>query len=452
MKSKIKNIVIANDAEAFKSIINSIDDRVQRKAKIQKEHFLSSRFLFWAADNKVVISPFPIERTIITQTESIGYRNIQSWHPDRINISLSNAILNDKILLNDLVKAIKSNLGVTLSPYSYTKDFSTLVVFLRKRRLKFNVDQEPVKDAEALVKYLGSKVGFRIEMQKLQTKEQDLPIPEFFISEDLDMIIEKAVCFYKVKRSSVIKAFSGEGGWGVLMVRHTNYRSEADLRRKLILNFKRDAIWKSGPFVFEEFISSNRNDQNSPSLEVFANDKGFNITYICNQILDHSGRFIGILMGHDCINEDIAFKIRRIGRTIARKYHELGYRGHFDIDFIVSKNGTPYPIETNARRTGGTHVFDMTKRLFGRNWFNKTVALSADYFHYGNVVLPAEVLSSRMSEILFPIKSSREGIVLVAVDKNQAVFSYVIFASSQKRAMQIHKRLTLIWNRSILNK
>lgn len=451
MNRKIKNIIIANDAEAFEPIISSIDNSLQRIAKIRKEHFLSSRFLFWEGDNKIVITPFLIERSIITQAESIGYKNIENWHPTKIDISLSRAIMNDRILLNNLVKIIEENPRVILSPYCFTKDFSRLIELLREKGLVFRVDQEPVKNAQWLVRYLGSKVGFRVEIQKLQVPKKDIPTPEFFICRNKEEIVEAATWFYKNKKSSVIKAFSGEGGWGILMVRAADYISEIDLRKKIISTLDKDTIWNSGPFVIEEFIFSSGDDQSSPSLEVFIDDRGPKITYVCNQIVDSSGQFIGILMGNSCLKRSIALRIKGIGETIARKYFKLGYRGFFDIDFIVSTNGTPYPIETNVRRTGGTHVFDLTKHLFGKNWLSKTTTLSVDSFHYGDTNLSVKAIMDKMSEILFPMKSVREGVVVVAVDAYHPVFSFIIFASSRSKVLQVYKKLTLIWNQDTLS-
>ena len=447
MSNKFKNIIIANDAEAFSFIINSIKNKVKRTTKINKEHFLSSRFLFWEGDDKIIITPFSIEKSILTQAQSIGYKNIENWYPSEIDVNLSDAIIKDETLFNNLKKVIRNNPGIILSPYSYTKSFANLTKTLKKANLKFYVDQQPQKKKEYLVDYLGSKVGFRIEIQKLKK----IPSPKFFIVTNKRVIIESAVLFYEQNMSCVIKAYSGEGGWGVLIIHKEDYTSKNNLSKKIQSLLNKDTIWATGPYVVVEFILSLKGNENSPSLEVFIDDSGFKITYVCNQIVDSSGVFFGILIGKKCLKKSTTSKINAIAKIIADRYFELGYRGFFDVDFVASKNGVLYPIETNVRRTGGTHVFDLTRKLFGKNWFNKTVVLSTDSFYYGDTVLSAKEIINKMSKITFPIKGKKKGVVVVATNSHEPYFSFIIFAPSNGEVMQIRKKLTHVWNKDTLN-
>ncbi len=451
MNNKFKNIIIANDAEEFEFIICTIKNSVERVAKINKEHYLSSRFLFWEADSKIVITPFAIEEALMIQAKNIGFKNIENWYPLKINVRLSTAIHQDKALLRKLKITIRKNPGIILSPYSYTEDFANLSSLLRKDGLHFNVDQAPSKNSEWLVTYLGSKIGFRTEIQKLQTAGNKIPTPEYFICTDRREITKTALWFYEKNKSCVVKAFSGEGGWGVLMVLKDNYGSSLNLQRMLQSELDADSIWSYGPYVVEEFVASMSNDQNSPSLEVFIDDKEARITYVCNQLVDSSGHFMGILMGKNCLERNLQSRLCEIGQTIANRYSNLGYRGFFDIDFIVSKNGIPYPIETNVRRTGGTHVFDLSKHIFGKDWFKKTVVLSSDSFKYPGVVLSAEAILDRIAEISFPIRAENKGVIVAAVSSHEPVFAFVIFASTKKEVMQIHEKLTKIWDSDTLN-
>lgn len=447
MNKKLKNIIIANDAEAFSFIINAIDDGAKRVAKINKEHFLSSRFLFWEGDDKIVITPFPIEKPILIQAQSIGYKNIENWYPSKVGVNLSDAIVKDRTLFKNLKKVIRNNPGIILSPYSYTRNLADLIKILKKANLKFHVDQQPKKKTEQLVDYLGSKVGFRTEMQKLK----GVPSPRFFVCASKRNIIESTILFYQQNMSCVIKAYSGEGGWGMLMIHKENYTSRIELIKKLQLLLSKDTIWATGPYIVEEFIPSLKGDENSPSIEVFIDNSGFKITYACNQVVDSSGVFLGILMGKKCPRRYTIKKLNATAEIIASRYFKLGYRGFFDVDYIASKDGVLYPIETNVRRTGGTHVFDLTRKLFGNSWFNKTVVLSTDSFYYGDTVLSAKEILNKMSEITFPIKGQKKGVVVVAINSHEPYFSFIIFASSKGEVMQIHKKLTRIWNRDTLN-
>lgn len=437
---KVKNIIIANDAEAFNEIIGRIKGKKQREEKMNKEHFLSSRFLFWEGDNKIVITPFKIEEGVLGQLNVLGYKNIECWSPKGKGINLCDEIRSDKKLFNNLVNVIRDNSEVTFSPYSYTKEFKELVAILRKEKLIFKVDQEPAKKNESLVKYLGSKVGFRIETNKI-----NITSPEFFICKNKKDAIKAGEKFSEKHKSFVIKATSGEGGWGVLIIDKNKYPSKLDAKKHLSTEFINDPIWEKGPFVVEEFIESNRTNNSSPSVEVFITEKNIQITYICNQIVDKEGKFIGILIGKDCVEENLKSKIYSIAKKIGRKYKEMGYKGFFDIDFIISKDNTPYPVETNVRRTGGTHVYDLIKHTFGDSWIKKIVSLSTDSFCYKGKAISDEEIIKKLGTLKYSMNKSGEGVIIVAVSKDKPVFSLVIFASTKTRAINIHKKISKIF-------
>jgi len=99
-----------------------------------------------------------------------------------------------------------------------------------------------------------------------------------------------------------------------------------------------------------------------------------------------------------------------------------------------------------VRRTGATHVFDLSKYIFGKDWFKKIVALSLDSFKYPGIILSAEAILDRINEIAFPIKAEKKGVVITAVSRHEPIFAFVIFASTKKEVTRIHKKLTKIWD------
>ncbi|MSR71653.1 MAG: ATP-grasp domain-containing protein [Candidatus Taylorbacteria bacterium] len=428
---KYQSIIIANDAEAFTTIIEGIADKNCKTQKINKEHFLSSRFLFWEKDNKIVITPFEIERAVLDQLNNLGYINTICWTPKGKGINLCEEILRDTDLFIKLKNLISENPSITLSPYCYTKEFAQLIEMLREEHLIFTVDQEPQKKSAWLVDYLGSKIGFRIEIEKLKIKS-----PEFFICKSKKEIIAAGKWFLEQKKSFVAKVSQGEGGWGVLLVDNdTKIQEELDS----------DSIWEKEPFIVEEFIDSIPGDDNSPSVEVCINNKKVTVKYVCNQILDARGKFMGILMGQDCIDKKIQLKIHLIAKKIGKRYKELGYRGYFDIDFILSKDGELYPVETNVRRTGGTHVFDSARYIFGDKWFKETVCFSNDCFTYKGNILSSNEIFRKIKKLQMPMQQKREGVIITTIDTNSPVFAFIIFASTKVKAISIYKQLIKIF-------
>ncbi len=229
-------------------------------------------------------------------------------------------------------------------------------------------------------------------------------------------------------------------------MRPQKYPTRHALYEWLRREFRQDSIWQKGPYVVEEFVISDNSIEHSPSLEVFVDKKRHTITYTCNQMVDQEGRFIGVLMGKNCIKENIEMRIRKIGNIIGKRYAELGYRGFFDIDFITSTDGKPYPIETNTRRTGGTHVFDFVHYMFGSNWHKKVVALSSDSFKYGNRILSAKNILRKIESVRFPMDNKKEGVIIAALSYNKPVFGFIIVGQNKKKAFGIYTKLNKIFS------
>lgn len=450
MSPKIKHILIANEAEAFAKIIGTISDKKTRAARINFENYLANRSLFWEGDNKIIITSCPIDPVLLKVTNhKFGIKNIVNWCPLKIKMNLSNSILQDRNLLGKLKKTIRKTPFIKISPYAYTREFQILVTKLRKSKLSFFVDQEPTSRSCEIVHHFDSKVGFRKEILALQSEGQKIVSPKFFICKTKAETKVAATTFYKNDLSCIIKASLGEGGWGLFVLRKDSYDSIFSLEKYINAQFAKDSIWKTGSIVVEEFIvPSIRAD--SPSLEFFLDDLGPRITYICNQMLSQSGAFLGVLIGKDSVIPKIKSEVSRVGLIIARRYWELGYRGFFDIDFVISKSGVIFPIETNTRRTGGTHVFDLTKKVFGKNWEEKTLSLSSDSFEYGEKVLSAETILKIMSPISFPVGGKKKGVVITIIDSHRPVFGFIIFAPNRDEVLSIHAKLTSLWNKDIV--
>ena len=242
----VKNIIIANDTEAFAGIIRAIKNPRKRAKKIAKEDFLCERFLFWENDNKVVITPRPIQKEILGQIRLLGQKNVENWFPRRGALNLSRAIYEDKNLIKRLKETIKQNPAVTLSPYCYTFEFSQLLQKLRNAGLRFHVDQQPTNKSSLLVEYLSSKVGFRNELRKMSEDSSFIYQPDFYVHENIKGVFGSVDRFYKLGEPCVVKANSGEGGWGVLFLRPQEYPTKDDLFRWLRKELRRDSIWQNG--------------------------------------------------------------------------------------------------------------------------------------------------------------------------------------------------------------
>ncbi len=442
---KVTTIIISNIAEAFEDTIKKIGDAKQKKDRIIIEHNLCDRTLLWEGDNKIVITPFRISEEIFNLNKTaLGFKNISNLYPNKIDISLSDAIMQDKRLLKNICGIIKDNPGVRISSYCVTEKFTSLVRYLKSKRLKFSVSEMPAEESEWLVSYLDSKVGSRIEIGRIKSIYNN--VPKSIVCKTQKEVLRVASWFYENNHSCVLKANFGESGWGTVFIKKECFENKEEVKKYISNEFKIDLIWNDELILVEEYIApSKKLSSGSPSSELFLSNKGAEITYLCDQVMGNKGDFLGVALGRNLMDSKTANEIRKISLQIGKEFWKLGYRGFFDIDFILSANNTPCIIETNMRRTGGTHVYDVAKTLFGNSWERKCFVVSQDNFCYGKRKLNEKQIVDKMKEVLYPIKGEKKGVIISIINKWKPTFGFIIVSKSNKEAVDIYNKIRNIW-------
>lgn len=445
-KTTAIQIIVANVAETFSTIIGDIADLSKRRDKIAQENAVAQRALLWERDNKIIITPFAISAAIIDQYLTLGYANLVNWFPRNTHLSLSEAILADPILLKKLAAAIRRARGLAvISPYAYTQPLSRLITCLRQRDLVFSVDQEPTDRAPWLAHYLGSKVGFRVETLKLAVGDR-FPKPEFFICDGKAQVASAAAWFFRRSKAFVVKASYGEGGWGVLLRTRRRRESFVVFQKSLNAVLEQDSIWNRGPFVVEEFIGRGPQYTSSPSVELFVDREGkCRVTHVSTQILDDDGAFCGVLIGKGAVSARTRLATSRAAKAVGERYAALGYRGIFDVDFVASRH-QHYAVETNARRTGGTHVFDFATFVFGKHWVGQVACLSSDWVRYRGPIRTADELLRKVDRLRLRPPHLREGLVITSVSVEEPIFGVIIAARTKARAVRLYGQLLRVMN------
>ena len=448
----IETIVVANIAEAFEKIINKVNSSEQKKERIRTEHNLCERALLWEKDDKIIITPFPVSKSLISRnTKILGLKNVHNLAPRRIDISLSDAIMRDKKLMNYLCDIIGENPGVRISPYCVTKRFLSLINFLKKKKLNFVVKEIPHYPNKSLVTYLDSKVGSRLEISRI--KGALVKHPMSLACKTTIEAIKAAQWFYNKELSCVVKSDFGESGWGLIIIDKNRFRNSRHLAKYLKEEFKKDPIWDKDLILVEKCIhTSQKMLAKSPSVELFVSDKGPKVTYVCNQILGDKGNFLGVALGKDAIPVKLVEKLTKISLEVGIFFWRLGYRGFFDVDFVISKNGIPYVIETNTRRTGGTHAYDVVRLLFGNNWKKVAFVLAQDNFRYGDKILSADEILDKMKQILYPMGRVKEGAIISIINKWQPCFGFIIISNTREKVQDIYNKMLNLWELKINEK
>lgn len=441
----VNTVLIANTAEAFEGLLQRSSHTEEGSRRMRHELALSQRAFFWGGDDKLVITPYAIPQALMRHNmAACGFSNIINRWPIEPTIALSKAVEENNVLVNVIIEYARKNPAMRISPYVITDNFLSLLDRINAGGTEVVADEKPREHSLWTIKYLDSKVGFRAEMQKLATERAEVRIPEGFLAGNKREAVDIAAWFYAHGRAVVVKVNYGESGWGLWIARLNEYSSASHLRETLETVFSLDPIWEDSLIVVEEFVEPDtRVAGGSPSTELFVSESGPFITYHCGQLLNANGGFFGVEIGRGVLSASVRDTLERTSRIIGERYHELGYRGFFDIDFVASRarDGTIYVVETNTRRTGGTHVYDLAKYLFGDTWETDTYLLSHDSLGYGNELVSVETLLKQIQSLLYPISSQRKGVIVTSVNAWDPVFGYVIVAPDADEGKRLQQEL-----------
>jgi len=384
----------------------------------------------------MIITPYLMDPIFLKRNSRVlKYRNVKNISPEKIEVSLCEAIVNNRKTFDQLVKTIKDNPGISITPYAVTNEFISLISKLKKLNLKFKSLEIPSPKSLWTVKYLDSKSGFREAVNKIKG-DNKINLPQGFICRDIEEADKISKWFLRSGKSCVLKANFGESGWGLKVLRDRAKIEGEDAYR--------DDIWTNTIIVVEEYI--NRDTEvagGSPSVEILVNKEGAQITYICGQTVDSFGSFEGVSLGKNILEcKDLA-ELKRLGLILGKEYWKLGYRGYFDLDTVVEKKSRNiYLIETNTRRTGGTHTYDIAKRLFGSKWEEKSFLISNDQFPYSRKIKTPEAIFDRLDNILYPKKTSGSGVIITIIDAERHMLGFVIVSKDKSECLKIHTELS----------
>lgn len=436
----IKEIFIANTAEAFADLLEQIaPGNSGQQDRIQQEIDLSQRAQFWGGDNKIIITPNPIPKALLKHNiEKVGYKNIKNLWPQNPAIRLCNSIINDPELIEVLIKVFRSNKDVKVSSYSVTADYLNLLRFLEGRVARWHVTNLPMTaNPLGLVREIDSKNGFRKIVTSLFPRE-NINFPRGFVCKT-ETDIAKAISFFlNVGIGFVIKVHNGESGWGIKIIDNDSIQKFTEGKTKDWLHelFESDPIWKFTPYVVEGFIPVDKTIGGGfPSGEGHITDEGFVFDYNCGQQVTKGGSFEGVVLSNDIIPDPVNSSMRIGMATIGNEFYSKGYRGVFDVDFAAGKDGNLYVLESNARMTGGTHVYSITSHLGISE--NNAYVISNDSFHYNMPTQKLEELLARLSDILYPIKHQKRGLIISFVSLNRPVIGVITIGENKKDALSL---------------
>ena len=278
-------------------------------------------------------------------------------------------------------------------------------------------DETPPPELVDLVYRINTKSGFREISVGL-----GLPMPEGQAATSFRDLED--VCRNMLRRHEkiIVKLDRSSNGYGNLVL------SQSDLPDPGCHLAGHIAAFREQPdrFMVEEFLTFVA----LPSVEMTVQSDGSRFDYICDQRVEPKA---GMATPPEGLGEQTIADLEKAGTIFGAWLHGQGYRGVFDVDGGCLADGTMIFTETNVRRTAGSHLQDIARRLLGPAHPRDRVWIS------GNVSLPRPKSLVQLESILekmelFYDEANRKGTIFPVDHVGGARCNYQIFCRLHGRS------------------
>jgi len=439
---KFETIFLANLAEVARPLVRLMR-KARREGEIWEDHGLCDRFLFSDRDNSLLVTPLPIDPDFFQDScKILALENVKNLYPAKIGESLCEAILKDQKLLKKLKEAIADNPRIKIISYVASREFGTLIQYLRKCGYRFAVPEMPDAKDQWTQAYFGSKAGFRQTLGELDGK---IPVmPEGKICHKLAEVKKFAgELFNQGSAGVVIKTNRGLAGAGLVILRRAEITAK-ELPQAITKLWRTESYWRKDPAVVEAYIPPDyKVCGGSPNIELRIADHRIEPLYVCGMRISKEGVFQGVEIGKGAVPRGLTRQLTTVATEIGKHLLRAGYRGFFELDWVAAADGRLYPIEANLRRTGGTHVFETGRRLLGEDFL-------LHYYMAARNLAPAPALEgktyrevrAKLGAWLYPLGGRKEGVMLTILNLlSTGRCGYLVIGKNAQRVHEIEHEL-----------
>ncbi|MBI5122557.1 hypothetical protein HZA75_01735 [Candidatus Roizmanbacteria bacterium] len=447
-RKKELTIYIYNVVEDEWSFLSSIQPIEKRYDLINDCNLSSECYLFANASESefIYISPIEISNSFKNYFQSItANKRVDIYVPQTKTSLICKDLYTDKQLFGEIVSRAKKYKKVTLISYATSPEFLELKERMIQLGINVLTPETPELENAWTVNFFGSKSGIRQLAQQSRAEEPDFIMPDGVICVGKLDAAKIAANRYIKEKGVVLKTNKGSGGHGVLIFRDGELPKDYKSCEKRIYELlSEDGYWERFPIIIEELINVNYSAPGAfPNIEFKIHKNGkIEMLYYCVMMVTKEGKYYGLDIHEDVINERTAARIIDTGYYIAEQYAEAGYRGHFDIDMIASNNKHIYVCESNTRNTGGTDIYKLVYGLYGEDFMSDVYVLNRNNYKFSN---QESVSFKKIIDIVQPIlydKKKKEGLILSSasiLEYNQ--FLYTILGKNKKRAYELQEQL-----------
>lgn len=433
---ELNTIFIANLAEISLDLVHFMTKK-DLDQEISEDHAFSERFIFSLTDNSLLITPHQVNVNFFQDSlRAARLKNVTNLSPRKVGESICQAVLDDQKLFSSLTKLIKDNQNISLISYAGTAQFFKLVDTLKKLNLNFQTPEIPLPKNRWTNSFFGSKSGF---VQTTSTLGPTFPPPpDSVISATTSEVVGLTASFLEKYPGVVLKTNRGLAGAGLKIIDSQEVTGDKQLYIEKVINSQ--PYWQNGPIIIEQFIPPDMSVcGGAPNIELQIAAGEIKPLYVCSMRMTKEGVFHGVEFGKGAVPDSVEAALVSAGKLYGQKLLALGYNGFFELDFVAGIDGRIYPIESNLRRTGGTHAYELALNLFGPN------ALQNHYFVTDNHrQLPRpytyDQFITAVSDLLLINTKSDHGLIPTIVSTlAHSRLGYIVCAADQPQAYALEQ-------------
>jgi len=434
----IKNIFISNVLESYYENYLNISEK-ERNYWFDHDYREANRAFLYGADDKVIITSYQVNPANAEYIKTLcDQKNVINLFPQSPTPNLCEDCMQGELSVK-LIKIIEENPGVDVISYRITPQFYYLLKFLREKGLNFNTPEALTEDEKFILDYAGTKRGFRHLWERaMSNKGLKIPIniPYGFITGDKKEAIEAARWFNYQGKSFVMKINTGASGVGVLMLQNEEVPGDKDGFYKFMKDKLVEDIWNEPMIIVEEMIDTDHMKfSGSPNIEMKIRPDGvIERLYACEQVLGEDKKtFLGIYINPEVNNSEFIKNTYEAAVLFGKELNYLGYKGIYDVDLVISKNNEIYAVESNLRRTGGTHTHEFAQQLLGADYWQKYYILSEDV-HLKNKITFTD-LKIKLEKYSYNAEK-KEGYFLYNADMLEVRVMSIIYVANTSENLQ----------------
>lgn len=439
-------VYVYNSVEDEWSYIGGLKKKDDRKTRITLSNAYADSYLFANAGRKkfVFVSPVAIPEEFISYFEEVTSSRVTVITVDMTAPFICENLANDSKSLESLRNEAKGYGGIALYPYASTLQVYKLKESLEKCGIKVTLPESPRKQDFWTVTTYGSKSGFRELISSVLFKKSNILLPQGTVSTSLDEVLNLTTEAIEKKGAVLLKISKGSGGHGTYILKRENPLHTRGFIRSILTS---DPLWSTNKIVVEEFVETDPASRlKYPSVECYVDSNGKNrVLYCCNMLVTDKGNFYGMEVGREAIPDPIRRRMHSIGKLVGQVYATNGYRGHFDIDMIRSKDKTLYVNESNIRNTGGTDAYKLAHHLLGQRLLGKSFILSKYYdFPEKSKILDFSSILKKLQPVLYN-PATKKGIIISSQSSLlERSITYFIIMPDRKSAYAAEQKLLSI--------